>query len=170
MKRTYKFRTFECPDQHKTHKFVEVGEEWVLCEHSGCSFAATLPHNLVGASSAVHGDEIDYVDHNLGQEPIRIRSKAQRRALMAATGRVEFIRHTPVPGTDKSPYTTDWSKGSIDPQTLENARVLVERQGGIRYTEEAPIEPVANEFRGVGDGNLNKILKEIDAYVRSTSR
>jgi hypothetical protein len=56
---------------------------------------------------------------------------------MAQAGVEEFIRHRGANGTDKSPYTTDWSKGSIDPQTLENARVLVERQRSIASHDES---------------------------------
>jgi hypothetical protein len=40
--------------------------------------------------SRVNGDECDYIDHNLGREPIRIRSWSQRRALMAAQGLQDF--------------------------------------------------------------------------------
>lgn len=167
MRKRYLFKTFYCPDEHKTHKFVEDNTEWVLCEHPGCAFAATLPAIMKGLSASVHGDEVDYIDHNLGPEPIRIRSMSQRRAIMAATGRQEFIRHTPVPGTDKSPHTTDWSKGSIDPQTLENARVLVERQGGIRHFEDETVEEIRNPIRGIGNDAFNKLVKE---YHERTNR
>ena len=45
----------------------------------------------------VNGDECDYIDHNLGREPIRIRSWSQRRALMAAAGLQDFAYDVPVP-------------------------------------------------------------------------
>jgi hypothetical protein len=38
-----------------------------------------------------------------------------------------MVRHVSVPGTDRSPHTVDWSAGSIDAVTLENARILVSR-------------------------------------------
>ena len=66
----------------------------------------------------------------MGHEPVTYYSKSERRRLMALNGVEEFVRHQPLKGTDKSPFTSDWSKGSMDPQTLENARLLVERQGG----------------------------------------
>lgn len=151
-RKRYLFRDFVCPDGHTTHKFVEDDENAVLCEADGCEYAALRPAMYEGLSASVHGDEIDYIDHNLGPEPIHIRSKAERRRIMALTGRVEFIRHTPVPGTDKSPHTTDWSKGSIDAQTMANARTLVERVYGIGGAppvvreEDEVYEPVANPF------------------------
>lgn len=37
----------------------------------------------------VNGDECDYIDENLGPEPIRIRSWSQRRQLMKERGLVE---------------------------------------------------------------------------------
>jgi hypothetical protein len=45
----------------------------------------------------VSGDECDYWDHNLGQQPIRIRSWSQRRALMAAQGLQDFQYDVEVP-------------------------------------------------------------------------
>lgn len=151
-RKRYLFRDFVCPDGHTTHKFVEDHEDAVLCESVGCEYAALRPAMYEGLSASVIGDEIDYVDHNLGPEPIHIRSKAERRRLMALSDRVEFIRHTPVPGTDKSPFTTDWSKGSIDAQTLANARHLIERVYGIGVAPpsvpdaDEVYDPVANPF------------------------
>lgn len=77
---------------------------------------------------AAIGDEMDYVDDNLGPSPIRIRSRSERRRLMAERGLVEFVRHVPVPGSDKSPNTTTWA--GMDPQTLANATALVSRVNG----------------------------------------
>lgn len=98
-------------------------------------------------SGGIKGDEIPggvWLE-NYGPEPIKVYSHTERKKLMKVdpkTGRsrvdqlgreyqlTEFVRHTPVPGTDRSPHTSDWSKGSIDPQTLANARALVERVTG----------------------------------------
>lgn len=71
---------------------------------------------------------------NLGPHPVRVYSHTERRRLMQERGLEEYIRHTPVPGTDKSPHTTDWSKGSIDAKTMENAAVLVARQSEPKLT------------------------------------
>ena len=45
----------------------------------------------------VNGDECDYIDHNLGRDPIRITSWSQRRALMAAQGLEDYQHDIPVP-------------------------------------------------------------------------
>jgi hypothetical protein len=67
----------------KCHAVLEVGS-FPFCPH-GNGF------------SRVAGDETDYVDHNLGPEPIRIRSWSQRRALMAARGLQDYQYDVPVP-------------------------------------------------------------------------
>lgn len=85
------------------------------------------PHGQTGAF-AEHTD--DYPGgiwiENLGPHPVKVYSNTERLRIMKANGLEEFVRHVPVPGTDKSPHTTDWSRG-VDAQTLENARVLVSR-------------------------------------------
>lgn len=118
------------------------------CDKCGAELAVGdfpfCPHGSGFAAS--HGDELDYIDHNLGRDPVHITSKAQRRQIMAERGLEEFIRHTPVPGTDHSPFTTDWSKGSIDPYTLAQAEALIARVHGKDKAVEAPVAPVANPF------------------------
>jgi len=143
-KRVYYFREFRCANDHTTHKLVEPNTPIVRCEV--CGEDAIKPEAIVELTAAMHGDALDYIDHNLGRDPIHITSKSQRRAIMAANGLEECIRHVPVPGTDKSPYTTDWSKGSMDPQTLENARILTERQAVRKPVQDEVYAPVANAF------------------------
>lgn len=118
-------------------------------ETYGVGYFPFCPHDRTKRVSVI-GDEVDYVDHNLGPEPIHITSMAQRARIMKERGLVEHIRHVPVPGTDHSPHTTDWSKGSIDPYTLAAAAVLVTRGGGRAVEpEEGKPAPVANAFSHV---------------------
>jgi hypothetical protein len=86
------------------------------------------PADHVPTSTAVIGDEMDYIDHNLGREPVHIRSRAQRAQLMRERGLVEAVRHVPVPGSgsDRSVHTTNWAAGCVD---LEAATALVSRMG-----------------------------------------
>lgn len=65
---------------------------------------------------------------NLGPEPVTFYSPAEKSRYMRQHGLQEFVRHVPVPGSDKSPHTTSWS--GIDAQTLANAAALVEYRGG----------------------------------------
>jgi hypothetical protein len=107
-------------------RVVELGD-WPFCPHGR-------------AASAVIGDEIDMVVENNGTpDPIRFRSREAMKKHLDAYHLSPMVRHVPLPGTDKSPYTSDWSRG-IDPQTLENARVLLSRQGaGAQPLEHAPL-------------------------------
>lgn len=91
--------------------------------------------------------------HNLGKEPVTVYSESQRKRIMRERGLVEMVRHVPVPGTDTSPHTTDWSRGTVD---LEAAAALVTRtgrSGGERdYTPEtADKSGTAVSWHGAGD-------------------
>lgn len=48
---------------------------------------------------------------NLGPKPVKVYSETERRMIMKKRGLVEFVRHTGVPGSDKSPHTTNWDVG-----------------------------------------------------------
>ena len=69
-----------------------------------CECGAPMQRIYLGFPS-VHGDEIDYVDDNLGPNPIRIRSKQERKRLMKEQGLREKVQHVPVAGSDKSAHT-----------------------------------------------------------------
>lgn len=56
----------------------------------------------------VHGDEIDYVDHNIARDPIHFTSKSERRRMMKQLGLQEKVEHVGYDGTDKSKHTTRW--------------------------------------------------------------
>lgn len=76
---------------------------------------------------------------NLGRRPIKVYSHTERLAIAKERGLQEFVRHQPLQGTDKSPYTTNWSSGSIDPYTLAAATALVQ------YREK--VKPEYGDFR-----------------------
>ncbi len=90
------------------------------------------PHGRVDAAMIVR-DEIPggIVCENYGPEPIRFYSHSERRKYMAAHGLIEKERFSPMPGTDKDPAGIPNPAGYVDPQTLENARVLLSR-GSVR--------------------------------------
>lgn len=46
---------------------------------------------------------------NLGHEPVKVYSQSELKAKAAERGLELRVKHVPVPGTDKSPYTTSWS-------------------------------------------------------------
>lgn len=102
---------------------------------------------------------------NYGPNPIKVYSHTERKRLLKydehgmprvdrVTGReyqlTEMCVHTGVPGTDKSPHTTDWSAGSIDAYTLEAARVLVSRPAEDKihsYQSDRDREGIESRFR-----------------------
>lgn len=62
---------------------------------------------------------------NMGDKPMTFYSRSEHRRAMESLGLVEFVRHQPVAGTDKSPHTTSWA--SVSPYSLAEAKKLLER-------------------------------------------
>lgn len=135
----------------------------MTCEHCGVDLVIGdfpfCPHGRGNAT--VVGDEMDAIIENNGTpHPIRFRSKAALNAHMAAHGLTAKVRHMPLTqGSDYSPYTTDWSRG-IDPQTMENVRVLLSR--GRTRTDDAPAPslPVDLTVRVLDTGVTGKYTDE----------
>ena len=117
----------KCPECHEE---IAIGD-WPYCPHGPAK------------SLAVHGDEIDYIDHNLGQKPIHIRSKAERRRLMRAAGLEEAVRHVPHPKGPEYCETTDWGS-RMDPQTAKNVKELLERAFKVAKPEEEDEKPLVD--------------------------
>lgn len=83
-------------------KIVEVGE-WPWCPHQ-------RPERPGG--TAMIGDDIPggaRMFENLGPEPVYIDSRTSLKRELQARGLREFVRHTGVPGSDKSKETTRWT-------------------------------------------------------------
>jgi hypothetical protein len=125
---------------------LEIGE-WPFC-----------PHGRAG--SGVIGDEIDVVIENNGtNQPIRFRSREAMRKHFDAHNLTPMVRHTPLPGSDKSPHTTDWSQG-IDAQTLENARILLARPTSRMAEDEPPPLPIEVTVRTLDTGFVVKMERD----------
>jgi hypothetical protein len=95
--------TVLCPQGHATER-VWVGRHTTM-----------IPDDFPGGR----------VYENLGHTPRRIYSRSELKRVMAQEGVMPFVRHQPLPGTDKSPHTTPWS--SMSQETLDNAKALLER-------------------------------------------
>lgn len=89
-------------------------------------------------SSATFRDEIPggQTFENYGPHPITFYSHSERRAYMAAHGLREREKFAPMPGTDKDPQGIPNPKGYMDPKTLENAAILLSRNGARAEPEE----------------------------------
>lgn len=68
------------------------------------------------------------VVENYGPHPITFYSHTERRAYMKANGLLEKEKFCPMPGTDVDPQGIPNPRGFLDKQTLENGRILIERQ------------------------------------------
>lgn len=109
---------------------IQVGD-WPLCGGD--------PSQHTPTRQAIVTDDVPggFWQTNGFREPRKFYSKSARDQALAANGFEIRVRHVPVPGTDKSPYTTDHSKGCMDAGTLESARILVSR-GATRTREPRP--------------------------------
>ncbi len=90
----------------------------------------TKPANVIG-------DECDVWQENGFHTPRHFTSKAERARALSEKGLdPHYSKHVTLPGTDKHPETTDWSKGSIDPYTMAAAAALVARpaEPKLRFT------------------------------------
>jgi hypothetical protein len=119
-------------DWQKIDVFERVTPEDVSCPD--CSAATdrvwlTKPSNVIG-------DECDIRQENGFKTVQHFRSKIERKRALKAAGVEECVQHRPMPGTDKSKHTMNWA--TMDSKTLENARILVERQGGFKGNDPAP--------------------------------
>jgi len=114
-------------------------------------------HVWTGEKMQIAADDIPggIVLENLGPVPVKVYSHSELRRLLRQPRTdkqgntyflTPFVRHVGVPGTDKSPHTTNWAAG-ITQETLDKAKSLLERVGGAT----APEFP-ANEF----DENYNQ--------------
>ena len=91
--------------------------DWPWCPHQRGMFNAQA-NDIPGGLTL----------ENLGHEEVTVYSRSELKRELKARGLVEFVRHVPVPGSDKSPHTTAWT--SVD---LEAGKALAERQAHTRY-------------------------------------
>lgn len=118
----------------------------MICEHCGVELqVGSWPFCTGGHGSGVsrvNSDECDYIDHNLGRDPIRITSWSQRRAIMQARGLEEMIRYVPPPeGGVKNPQgPSDWgSYRDMRPETLDWIARMMATGVPAKETPEPPL-------------------------------
>ena len=102
--------------------------EWPFCPHGRPMYSAI-------------GDACDLVQENGFAHPRHFTSKRALTKALAERDLEIHVRHVPIPGTDKSPYTSDWSRGTVD---LAAATALLDparrvRTGSDRVRETVPI-------------------------------
>lgn len=100
----------------------KCGQELQIGDYPFCPHGST--------KSFINRDEIPggvWLE-NYGPEPIKVYSHSERRRIMAERGLYEKEKFCPMPGTDKDPQGIPNPRGYMDPYTLENGRILIERQ------------------------------------------
>lgn len=126
---------------------VLIGD-WPFCPH-GRGVATVIP------------DAMDHTQINGCKTPIRFRSKSDRKAWLKANGYEEFVRHVPLPGSDKSPHTSDWSRG-YDDYTANYKRELLER--AFAQKASPPPDDVIH-FRSFDERELTALDRKFNTKV-----
>lgn len=95
--------------------------DWPWCPHDRSSTGTgAIDDTFIGGR----------IYENLGHEPVYVESRSQLKRELAARGLEEFVRHTPVPGSSRSPHTSSWTGVN-----LEAGKALAERQAHTRYVD-----------------------------------
>ena len=103
--------------------------------------------------ASVIGDECDIWQENGFHTPRHFRSKSARaRALLEKGLDPHYSKHVTLPGTDKHPETSDWSKGSMDAYTLAAAAILVTRpsEPKLKFAVSQVLQPTAADLMQFG--------------------
>lgn len=95
---------------------IQIGQ-WAFCPHEWATIGRGADVTWPGGKTF----------ENLADEPKTFYSKNEYQKYLREHRIEECVRHVPVPGSDKSPHTTSWV--TMDPYTLESAKVLVTRTG-----------------------------------------
>lgn len=104
-----------CRDCHRDRKFSEM-------KLAPSTFRDEIPGGLTV--------------ENYGRNPITFYSHSERRAYMAQHGLHERDKWSPMPGTNKDPQGIPNPAGYMDAKTLENAAILISRNGAKQEPED----------------------------------
>lgn len=78
----------ECDQGHQGEVLTSIEDRFTPCRTCG----EPTMRIWLRSSSGVLSDALDYVDDNLGPEPIHITSRSQRKRLMAERGLTERVQ------------------------------------------------------------------------------
>lgn len=123
------FYDLGCPGCHA--EYVDV---WMRTDETrDCGCGVTLER--LWRTRTVIGDECDITQENGFAHPTHFTSKSVLKKALDGKGLEMHVRHMPIPGTDKSPHTSDWSRGCVD---LAGATALVTHRMGSTGKHETP--------------------------------
>lgn len=121
--------------------------EPVTCDAPLCYLCLTpMDRVFTGKASNVIGDECEITQENGFRHPRRFTSKIERRRALKEAGLQEVVKNA---GPDDK-HCRPWV--AMDAHTLENARILVSRNGTARATTAAPEKLHISFVAGEGIG------------------
>lgn len=114
-----------------------------------------IPDEIVGGVDIKHG--LCYDDGT----PRRFYSKSEIRAAAAAKGLQSYVRHVPLPGTDKSPHTVRWTgaRTITEEERLAHIRESY-RQEGIDLDALPPVKSLHTGIESVVEDRLHRVIAE----------
>lgn len=112
MKRRWVWKTWLCRQEGTTFAGLSENGQPFPCPH--CGQMGERPDPVENKSPTIFDDTLwggpRFIE-NLTVSPIWCETKSEYRALCAAHGMENRVKHVAVPGTDKSPVTQSWDLG-----------------------------------------------------------
>jgi hypothetical protein len=112
----------------------------VTCDRCGAAIAiGDFPFCPHGPMRAGRGADVTWPGgrtfENLADHPVTFYSPAEQQQYMREHRIEPYVRHIPVPGSDKSPHTTSWASG-FSQEYLDGVAQMLARVG--KATDPAP--------------------------------
>lgn len=122
---------------------------------SGCPYVAT------GGARGARGADVTWPGgktfENLGDTPQTFYSKSEYSTYLRTHGIAEFVRHAPLPGSDRSPHTSSWAAVSAD--QLAAATAMLERVGRGSKT---PTDTWVRSFEPATEVGMTRVAGSIE--------
>lgn len=110
----------------KCHRSLSISD-WPWCPH-GPGTNTIVPDS--------YGQDI--ACETMGHETVHYRTRSERKRLMKLHGVEEFVRHQPLPGSDKSPHTVNWANVSVDLDAAESLVRNPSKPSGVATEPQVP--------------------------------
>lgn len=110
-------------------------------EPRACACGTLMEHVWRAKPANVIGDR-PFIQENGFKTPREFQNYRELEKALGQQGMEIRAEHKTPQGTDKSAFTTDWAKGCVDRQMLENARILVTRPAEAKPSPASAIELV----------------------------
>ncbi len=114
----------------------------MTCDRCGVALAiGDFPFCPHGAVRVGRGADVTWPGgktfENLGDRPVTFYSPAEHQRYLKAHGIESAVRHQPVRGSDKSPYTTSWASG-LPREYVDGVAAMLARASQAGADHESP--------------------------------